>query len=269
LAGRLGGRAVAVKPVNLRADPRGMRLEFPADFGLLVPILLSLLSLRLFRAAHRSRGLPELLVGLYFLLVPFAISLSLRVGRFDPATAWVVRAVSNLLFTCGGVALLLFAWSVFRPDARWARLLAWGGATAVFAVWALAIPLGVYATDLSLFLLLPVYASYVWVFVESVRYYLMLRRRQRLGLADPVLVNRFLLFAIWTGSVGVITLMGVAGSLVQLARGTFHDGGALADPVILLITRVLVLPIAVSIFLTFLAPARYHAWLRAKASAAS
>jgi hypothetical protein len=77
-------------------------------------------------------------------------------------------------------------------------------------------------------------------------------------------VNRFLLFAIWTGSVGAITLLGVGGSIVQVARGTFHDGGGLADPVILLMTRALAVPIAVSIFLTFLAPARYHAWLRAR-----
>jgi hypothetical protein len=122
---------------------------------------------------------------------------------------------------------------------------------------------------MSLFLLLPVYASYLWVFFESLRYFLLLRRRQRLGLTDPVLVNRFLLFALWTGGVGIITLMGVGGSLLQLANGTFHDGGALSDPVVLGITRVLAVPIAVSIFLTFLAPARYHAWLRATAPASS
>jgi hypothetical protein len=246
-----------------------MRFEFPADVGLLVPVVMSLLSLRLFRLARRTRRLPELLVGLYFLLVPFAISLSIRVDRFDPGDAWAVRAAANALFTTGGVALLLFAWCVFRPDARWARWLAWGGSTAIVASWALAFPFGVYDSDYSLFLLMPVYASYLWVFFESLRYYLLMRRRERLGLTDPVLVNRFLLFAIWTGGVGAITLMGVGGSLLQVARGTFHDGGGLANPVILGATRVIAVPIAVSIFLTFLAPARYHAWLRAKVPASS
>ena len=246
-----------------------MRLEFPADFGLLVPVLFWALSVRLFRAARRSRALPELVVGIYFLLVPVGISVSIRVARFAPEAAWMVRAVANLLFTCGGAALLLFAWSVFRRDARWARGLAFGGSAAILLTWVVAIPLGVYASDLSLFLLLPVYLSYIWVFAESLRYYRMLRRRERLGLADPVLVNRFLLFAIWTGSVGVITLLGVAGSIVQVARGTFHDGGGLAVPAILLVTRMLAVPIAVSIFLTFLAPARYHAWLRARTAAGS
>ena len=244
-----------------------MRFEFPADLGLAVPVVMSLLSLRLFRLAWRTRRLPEFLVGIYFLLVPFAISLSIRVDRFDAIHAAVVRAASNALFTAGGVALLLFAWCVFRPDSRWARWLALGGTAAIVAIWALAIPLGLYEASTSMFLLMPVYASYLWVFFESLRYFLLLRRRQRLGLADPVIMNRFLLFAIWTGGVGAITLMGVGGSFAQLMNGTFQDGGALGDPLVLGITRVLAAPIAVSIFLTFLAPARYHAWLRAKAPA--
>ena len=192
-------------------------------------------------------------------------SLSIRVDRFDAAHAAAVRAASNALFTSGGVALLLFVWCVFRPDSRWAWWLALGGSAAVITTWALGIPLGLYEASTSMFLLMPVYASYLWVFFESLRYFLLLRRRQRLGLADPVIMNRFLLFAIWTGGIGVITLMGVAGSFAQLMNGTFQDGGALGDPVVLGITRVLAVPIAASIFLTFLAPARYHAWLRAKA----
>jgi hypothetical protein len=245
-----------------------MRLEFPTDFGLVVPLVMTALAMRLFRLARRTGGLPEALVGVYFLLVPFGIAASIRVDRFDPAAAWAVRATANALFSCGGVAILLFAWFVFRPDARWARALAWGGSAAIALLWATAIPLGLYESDYSLFLLLPVYASYLWVFFESARYALLLRRRQRLGLADPVVANRFLLFAIWTGGVGAITLMGVGMSFVQVVQGTFHDGGGLSNPVVLGATRALSLPIAVSIFLTFLAPARYHAWLRTRAAAA-
>ena len=243
-----------------------MRFEFPADLGLLVPVVMSLLSLRLFRLATRTRRLPEVLVGVYFLLVPVAISLSIRVDRFEAAYAAAVRATANALFTIGGIALLLFAWCVFRRDARWAKALAFGGSGVLAAVWAAGFPLGSYHAGTSLFLLLPVYLSYSWVFSESILYHRMLRRRQRLGLVDPVLANRFLLFAIWTGSVVAITVLGVAGSFAQLLSGTFRDGGGLGDPVILGITRLLAVPIAVSIWLTFVAPARYHAWLRANAA---
>jgi hypothetical protein len=247
-----------------------MRFEFPADLGLAVPLVMSLLSLRLFRLAWRTWRAPELLVGIYFLLVPVAISLAIRVDRFAPADAAVVRATSNALFTLGGAALLLFSWSVFRPGEAWARWLAWGGTLGLAALWAAGFPAGAYRMEAaSFFLLMPVFASYLWVFLESFRYYRLLRRRHALGLADPVLANRFLLFAIWTGGVYAITLLSVAGAIAQLLAGSFHDGGGLGDPVILGITRVLAVPIAVSIWLTFLAPARYHAWLRRRAHPAA
>lgn len=239
-----------------------MRFEFPADLGLLIPILLSLLSLRLFRLAARTRELPELLVGIYFLVVPFGISLTIRTDRFAPEDVAAVRAASNALATAGGVALLLFTWCAFRAGERWARWLAFGGSAALGAIWALGLVLGSYASGSSLFLLLPVYASYLWVFAESLRYYLLLRRRKRLGLADPVLVNRFLLFAVWTGSVVAIMLLAVTGSIAQWLAGSFHDGGALGNPLVLGVARLLSLPIAVSLWLIFLAPARYHVWLR-------
>jgi hypothetical protein len=242
-----------------------VRFEFPADLGLLVPVVMSLLSLRLFRLAARTRRLPELLVGVYFLIVPVGISLSIRVDRFAPEHAAAVRALATALFSSGGIALLLFAWSVFRPVERWARGLAWGGSAVLAMIWAGGLAAGAFRSEASLFLLLPTYASYFWVFLESLRYYGLLRRRRALGLADPVVANRFLLFAIWTGAVFAITALSVAGSFAQLASGTFHDGGGLGDPIILGITRLLAVPIAVSIWLTFLAPERYHAWLRRRA----
>lgn len=245
-----------------------MRLEFPTDLGLGIPVVLSALSLRLFRLAWRTRRLPELLVGIYFLFVPFGISLSIRVDRFAPEHAAAARTVAHALFTVGGVAMLLFAWSVFRPDSRPARALAWGGSLALVVAWAAGIPVGAYEVDSSFMLLIPSFLPYGWVFGESLRYYLLLRRRERLALADPVLVNRFLLFAVWTGGVLAIALIYTVGTLGQAWYGSFRDGGALQDPVVLGVTRVLSLPIAISLWLVFLAPARYHAWLRERAAAA-
>jgi hypothetical protein len=244
-----------------------VHLEFPADLGLLVPIAMSVLSLRLFRLAWRTRRLPELLVGLYFLLTPSAISLSIRVARFAPDLAGDVRATASGLFTIGGITMLLFAWCVFRPDSRRAKALSWGGSAAFVGLWALGFPLGVYDRSDSHLLLLPVYASYAWVFGESLRYYRLARRRQRLGLADPVIVNRFLLFAVWTGSVCAITMLNLVGTALDLLHGTVHDGGGLSNPVLLGLTRVITIPIAIALWLVFLAPARYHAWLRARAKA--
>jgi len=245
-----------------------MRLEFPTDLGLAIPVLMAALSLRLFRLAWRTRRLPELLVGIYFLLVPSAISLLIRVSRFAPEDAIIVRAAANALFDVGGITMLLFAWSVFRPDAPWARVLAWGGSAALVALWSAGFPLGAYEQP-SFAPLVPSFATYVWVFVESFRYYQLLRRRERLGLADPVLVNRFLLFAIWTGGVFAITVLGTLGSVIQLVLGTFGDGGGLAHPAVLGTTRILAIAIGVALWLVFLPPARYQAWLRARAATAT
>jgi hypothetical protein len=234
-----------------------------SDLGLLVTLGMALLSLRLLRVFWRTRRLPELLVAIYFLAAPIGISVSIRIPRFDPQYAAALRATAAALFSVGGAAFLLFAWCVFRPQERWAKALAWGGSAGLAAAWAAGVATGAFAQDSSLWLRLPPYLSYVWVFVESLRYHLLLRRRERLGLADPVLVNRFLLFATFTGGVVVITVLGVASAL---AGSGFREENSFANPAVLAATRVIALPIAVSLWLTFLAPARYQAWLRRRAA---
>jgi hypothetical protein len=235
----------------------------PNDVGLLVTLGLALLSARLFRLAWRTRRLPELLVALYFLAAPLGISLSIRIPRFAPERAEALRATVNALYTVGGVALLLFAWCVFHPRALWARALAWGGSLALCAVWAVELSLGAYSSDSSFWTRLPAFASYLWVFVESLRYHGLLRRRERLDLVDPVVANRFLLFAIWTGSVVAITVLGAAAGIAgELREGGFRDENSFGSPAVLAVTRLIALPMAIAIWLTFLAPARYHAWLR-------
>lgn len=234
-----------------------------SDIGLVVVAAFALLSARLLGLFWRTRRLPELLVALYFLATPVGISISIRIPRFDPQYAEGLRAASAGLFTAGGVAFLLFAWCVFRPQESWARALAWGGSALLVGAWVLGLATGGFADGSQVWLRLPPYLSYLWVFVESLRYHLLLRRRERLGLADPVLVNRFLLFSIFTGGVVAITVLGVASAL--LGDG-FREENSFSDPRILAVTRAIALPIAVSLWLTFLAPARYQDWLRRRAA---
>jgi hypothetical protein len=239
----------------------------PNDLGLAVTLGLALLSLRLFRLAARTRRLPELLVAIYFLAAPIGISLSIRIPRFAPEHAELLRAAVAGLYTVGGVALMLFAWCVFHPHALWAKALAWGGSLAISAVWAVELAAGIYATDSSFWTRLPTFSSYLWVFLESLRYHRMLRRRERLGLVDPVVANRFLLFAIWTGSVVAITFLGaVAGIAAEWSQGGFREEDSFGSPAVLAVTRLIALPMGVAIWLTFLAPAGYHDWLRRRAA---
>lgn len=54
-------------------------------------------------------------------------------------------------------------------------------------------------------------AAYVWASAEAAAYYAKLRRRRRLGLADPLVVNRILLWAVYGGAFAVshVAWMGV------------------------------------------------------------
>ncbi len=61
-----------------------------------------------------------------------------------------------------------------------------------------------------------------WACYESLRYYRSMHRRQTLGLADPIVANRFLLWSIWTGAVTFLPLvaltirgLSIAASLVS------------------------------------------------------
>ena len=57
--------------------------------------------------------------------------------------------------------------------------------------------------------------------------------------------------------------------MAQLVGDGFREENSFRHPAVLGLTRLLALPIAVSLWLTFLAPARYHAWLRRRAAAAT
>ena len=243
-----------------------MRFQLqPTDAGLLLTLAMALLSARLFRLAHRSRQLPELFVGIYFLAAPLAVSVSIRITRFDPQHSEALRALASGLFSVGGIALLLFAWCVFHRRAAWARALAWGGSAAIAALWAVEVLSRGFGDGASIWGWFIPYVSYAWVFVESLRYWRLLRRRLRLGLADPVVVNRFLLFAIWTGGIVAITVLSVGNAL---AAGAFREENAFGSPVVLGITRLLAPVIGTAIWLTFLAPDRYHAWIRRRSESA-
>ena len=234
----------------------------PNDLGLLITLAIVGISARLFRTAWRVRSLPELLVGIHFLLAPIAISLSLRVARFDPAHAETVRGTISALFAIASSSLLFFGWRVFRPGARVAKALAWGGALLFAGIWAFELATDAYATSSGLGLRTLIFTPYLWVFAESLFYYRRMRRRLSLGLADAVTTNRFLLFAIWTGGVVAIAALGLIGAaLAQLGGGGFSEQELFSNTAILTLTRILSLPVAISIWLTFFAPSRYCRWL--------
>jgi hypothetical protein len=107
----------------------------------------------------------------------------------------------------------------------------------------------------------------LWVSIESFRYYLLLRRRLRLGLADPVLANRFLLWAIWAAAV-FLNLSADPAARLAYAISAGMGGGELsaeiAAPIVLVtisVTMALGAVSAVTLFLTFFATESYRRWV--------
>jgi hypothetical protein len=115
--------------------------------------------------------------------------------------------------SCGLVALAcqgVFIWKVFRPDATWAPALI-GVCLCASAAALVGFGLsGTFTTGQ-----VPMHwfwlelagrtAGSLWLVCEAIRYYELMRKRMRLGLADPVICNRFLLWAI--GGVCGISMM--------------------------------------------------------------
>jgi hypothetical protein len=221
---------------------------------------------RIVRRARHDRSVPELAVGAA--LIAFAgVSQPLSVLRvalagqipFSLSIGLQLVATGASAFTV--TALYLFTWRVFRPDSRWAALLfAMGSA---LGLWAGA---GMAATSFYDAAVTPVLSghwialsalSYAlcfgWAAGESLAYHARLRRRLRLGLADPLVVNRFLL---WGGACGFALVIDVILIAMALSGVDFNT-----DSTARLLVSASGLANAVAWFLGFTPPAWYVRWV--------
>jgi hypothetical protein len=240
-----------------------------AIVGLAAFVGLSLgLGVRLCLLARRAGGLPE-----YALAVAFFFSggigaalqavkpLGLGSPAFQSASWAVVRACIDLGIGCQ----VLFTWRVFRPRSRPAALAFVGFGAAALAILAgyagagaLGDPLyrgGWFWTEAALHL-----AALAWATVEPLRYHARMLRRLRLGLAEPVVANRFL---VWGVAVGA-ALGAVAVPVVFEVLGLANETGLLAG-----ITACFALASALGYSLTFFPPPAYRRFLARQAPAPS
>ena len=177
----------------------------------LLASILVMLGLYLSWLAFRRRSLPETWAGLFFVttgaggecfLLGFArqTEASLAVSM-----AWVGFSLL-LLATAAGFA---FTYTVFRRGERWAlALVACGVLLASWGTWQ---QFGGPSLTPDLSAPRPEYlvgriACFAWGTYEGFRAYKMARRRLTLGLADPVVVNRFFLFGCWFGLMGTMPI---------------------------------------------------------------
>lgn len=211
--------------------------------------------LRLLLLAKRTGEVPELAigaaifaggVGYCFYIVAIATPLASGGLRFPG----FVAAISFL--DLGVVFHLLGVWRVFRPGERWAAAVFACGAAAIAGHWIVSIvhydPSGARGT-LAFWLFNGIAAAgYAWSAVECLRYHAILRKRARIGLAEPEMVHRVLLWGCAGGS--ALLLMGLA----MLNRSLNEIG---IDPRIMAGQSLLGIFGSLSIWLAFFPPAAY------------
>jgi hypothetical protein len=240
--------------------------------GLVVYTLASaVVGVRLLIRANRSHGVPELLAGLSYVCAPalgypLAIVSSALTNRAIATPMYLVGETS-LVFGC--CCFLFFTVKVFRPSASWALSLAWlgsavlvGSGIGIVRSW-----LGYTdPTEITAHARLPLAAmvavlalSYVWTALEGGRYYRMMRKRMALGMAEPVVTNRFLL---WTLS-GLTSMAWISFTAVMLALGY----NLARNPVNVSVTCAGGLANTVFLVLIFMPPAAYTRWVNRSARA--
>jgi len=236
-------------------------------------VVSAVLGVRLLRLASRTRQLPELTIGASFILsgvIGFVVMLA-----GNPASGAVSVEMAELLFLVGyavigtGVCCLyVFIWRTFRRQAAWAKWLALAGIVAVMGT----------STDIesalggngSLFWigLAGRVGAGVWGAGESFLWWNRMSKRLALGLADPVVVNRFMLwgmanvatFSIFIGS----TFLTPSASPSDLAEGAVI--APMTSGAILFISGTASFT-AVAQWLAFFPPKRYLARVRGDGAA--
>jgi hypothetical protein len=171
---------------------------------LLAALFFAIAGSRLIRLSRRTREKPELLLGLCFALTGAAylgwvLPILVALGPMAPVsdlTAWIVYCI-------GVVPYLLFTRLVFRPQSRWAHGIVIGCVVALaFSTTVLALSGERYpGLDNPLYWIqwLGYTAPCVWVTFEAILCRRNAVRRSRIGLADPIVMNRYLLLAIFGG----------------------------------------------------------------------
>jgi len=231
----------------------------------------AVVGVRLLALARRTRQLTDFIIG--FMLfdlsaIAYPLILWAGVGGLPLERARWVGIAGSLAATIGWTGVYVFTVRVFRPRIAWARALAAGGIALLVYGFVAGAGFTLRASDEAALRSTanPVYwlqtaaiLAYGWTALEGLRCFLQARRRLALGLADPLVVNRFLLWA-W---IGVFALICIAPSFVIGLRGgdyLHHTGARLA-------TALGGFAFAIATQLAFLPPAAYRRWVNGGAPA--
>jgi hypothetical protein len=240
--------------------------------GFLAFFVVSLVvGVRLLLLWGRTRELPELLIGIGVLgigPVGFGAIMAASVVReSSPAVATGLFVAAGFTVSAGVFCKCIFNWRVYHLESRACTALtaAVGLLLAGLFVYRLAGPGFVPVSPPdgpSLVQSALQIGCLLWGAGEAFRYWFLMRRRARLGLSDPVVTNRFLLWGIGAGAAGVGSAIG---TIWSVATGAV----TLETPWVVASSSAHGFVAAVAMYLAFVPPAAYRRWIERSASPAT
>jgi len=240
---------------------------------LLFVVTVSVVGVRMLLLARRTRGRHELLMGAGMILIGAIGFPGSTLSGFGRPVGEMSIPLWFLFTSVTQVGLLLiyaFTWQVFRPNERWGKAVVVSGGLLMFAgLVTSAIALVGAAPDASstlvarggMFVGMAGYSGcFLWSAIEGFVHHRSAKRRLAIGLADPVVVNRFLLWGFFGVAATAINVSSFIGNAIGVDPST--------SPLVLVPMGVLGFAASVAMYLAFLPPAAYLARVRASFASA-
>jgi len=252
-----------------------MQMQILAGIGTFTLILVGgAVGLRLLLLARRTRQLPEFLIGgALFGFAGIAQPMNLLAGAFakqeNRSATLACIGLSLLAAHLTHAGMAAFNRLVFRREEAWAlvaasTLSAASFASVAYVVYIVVVEMGPAAMQQRIAARMACFAGLGffligWTGVESFRYYGLMRKRMTLGLADPVLTNRFFVWGLGCSTTAVSSFV--------VAILAYQGANLAEDPVVLLVVAGSGIITSIGWYLSFLAPASYQRWVRARSEA--
>lgn len=244
-------------------------MEEQAYIGELISALIYLYAgMRLLRLSSRTGEVPERLLAAMFLIVGTSLLLYDIPIMLDNESIWTAfNLAGRVTYLPAQVLLAVFTRQVFRPEGAWGTWMVYGCAI----LMAVGVGGSVWSGDLEGFSIgshwfwlewIGYSIPYAWAGAEALAHYRRARRRLRLGLCDPLICNRYLLW----GFFGAMQLL--INVAVLQSYSEYEQGGSFGATWDALISAGELISLAL-IWLIFFSPAVYQRWINGNAPVAT
>jgi hypothetical protein len=241
-----------------------------AGFCLVLFILtVTVVGVRMLLLARRSRGRHEFLMGAGMVLIGalgYPAGILSGFGRSVGDVILPIWAGSMLVTQLGIACIYAFTWQTFRPRAVWGKTLVGTGiALMLVSLAGSAIALTAAPPDA----LSPVVARgwilvgmlgycgcFLWSAIEGFVHYHDARKRLAIGLADAIVVNRFLLWGIFGTMATAINIASLIGASIGVDPSQ--------SPLVLVPMGFFGFLASAAMYLAFVPPAAYLQFIRSR-----